>query len=235
MKKTLVSVFAFAALSLAAGIASAQTASNNTPDFLKGVGVNLKGGTAGFGLDVTKAINENFKVRAGYSNFKYSKDRTEDDITYDANLRLGGFSLLGDYHPWASGFRVTAGVYRPNYDIGGKARYNGSGTIDINGTTYSSSDLSDVTLDAKWGGIRPYLGLGYDGFQKATKGGLFFTADAGVVFAGSPSVSLRANCTNPSLCAQAASDIASEEARLRNDIGGAKYLPVIQVGVGYRF
>lgn len=233
MKKTLISIAAIA-LSLSAGFASAQEATS-TPSFLKDVGVSVKGGTVGFGLDLTKGINENFKVRAGFSSYEYSTTQTEEDISYDAKLRLAGWNLLADYHPWAGGFRVTGGVYGPQHKVGGTAQYTGvAQSITINGTTYSSSDLANVSVDAKWGGVRPYLGIGYDGFNK-TKAGLFFTADVGVIFSGSPSVRLNANCVNATLCAQAATDIAAEEAKIRDSISGAKYLPVAQVGIGYRF
>jgi hypothetical protein len=230
MKKSLVAVFAIAA-ALSAGVANAEAP---TASLFNDVGVSLKGGTVGFGFDVTKAVNENFKVRAGYSSYKYSTTQTEEDVTYDAKLRLAGWNLLADYHPWAGGFRVTTGVYGPKHRANGTGRYSGTGTIDINGTTYSSSDLSDVTFDAKWGGVRPYLGIGYDGFNKV-KSGLFFTSDVGVIFSGSPTVRVGANCTNAALCTQVASDLAAEEAKVRDSIKGAKYLPVVQIGVGYRF
>jgi hypothetical protein len=225
-------IIATIALSMATGVAYAENTTSGT--FLKDVGVSVKGGTAGFGVDVTKAINDNFKVRLGYSTYTYNTDHSEEDVDYDAKLRLGGLSVLGDYHPWAGGFRVTAGAYAPKYRVTGNAKYNGSGTITINNQTYTSADLANVNLEAKWNGVRPYLGLGYDGFNKTTSG-LFFTADVGVIFSGSPNVRLNATCTNAALCSQAASDIAAEENKLRNDITGAKYLPVVQLGVGYRF
>jgi len=228
MKKNMIAAIT---LSLAAGFANAETTSGMLPD----IGVSAKAGTAGFGVDFTAAINDNFKVRAGYSTYEYSTNHTEEDIDYDAKLRLGGFNLLADYHPWAGGFRVTAGGFTPKHRLGGVGKYTGpSSTVTVNGRDYSSNDLQNLTLDAKWKGFRPYLGLGYDGFNK-TKAGLFFTADVGVIFSGSPSVRLAANCVNAALCAQAATDIAAEEAKLRDDISDAKYLPVVQVGIGYRF
>ncbi len=229
MKKN---VIVAVALSLATGFAQAEAPSST---LMNGVGVSLKGGTAGFGVDVTKAINDNFKVRAGYSTYEYNTTHTEEDIDYDAKLRLGGFNLLADYHPWAGGFRVTAGGFTPKHRVNGDAKYTGpTSTVTVNGREYSSNDLQNLTLDAKWKGFRPYLGLGYDGFNK-TQAGLFFTADVGVIFSGSPSIRLAANCTNAAVCDQAAADIAAEERKLRDDISGAKYLPVVQVGVGYRF
>lgn len=234
MKNSIIAALSVIAVSLAAGPAAAQEArASNSP--WSGTGLSLKAGTAGFGVDLTKAFSEKFKVRAGYSTYEYSTNRTEEDINYDAKLRLAGFSVLADLHPWAGGLRVTAGGYSPKHRISGAAKYIGAtSTVTINDRVYSSDQLQNLTIDAKWSGFRPYLGLGYDGFNK-TSAGLFFTADAGVIFAGSPGVRLQANCVDASVCAQAAADIAAEEAKLRNDISGAKYLPVLQIGVGYRF
>jgi hypothetical protein len=227
-------ILAGIALSLAAGVAAAQevpavdTASS-------GFGVSLKAGTAGFGVDLTQSLGDKFKLRAGYSTYEYSAELTEEDVDYDAELGLGGFNLLADYHPWAGGFRVTVGGYSPKHEIKGTARYTGpESTVNVNGRDYSTSELENLAMDAKWKGFRPYLGLGYDGFN-SSKAGVYFTADAGIIFSGEPTIRLSAKCVDAAVCAQAAADIAAEENKLRGEIRGAKYLPVVQIGVGYRF
>lgn len=226
-------IIAGALLSLVGSIAAAQE--SETPSAPGGFGIGLKAGTAGAGLDLTRSFGDKFKLRVGYSTYEYSTELTEEDVDYDADLRLGGFNLLADYHPWAGGFRLSAGGYGVKHRIAGIAKYTGpASTITINDRDYSSSELQDVTMDAKWKGFRPYLGLGYDGFN-TSKAGLFFTADAGVILSGEPTLRINATCVNPEVCAAAAADIATEEARLRDDISGAKYLPVFQIGLGYRF
>jgi hypothetical protein len=237
MKKIFFAAIAFV---LTAGMAQAQEAMATPSDWgttsvFKDVGVTLKGGTVGGGVDFTKSINESFKVRAGYSTFKYDDTYTESEIDFDGKLQIGGWNLLGDWHPWASGWRVTGGVYGPSHKISGSGKFNTLGTIDVNGTTYSSTDLSSLDMAAKWNGVRPYLGFGYDGFNSAKAGGFFFSADVGVIFSGSPKFSLTANCTNPALCSALATDLAAEEAQINSDLNDAKYLPVVQIGVGYRF
>lgn len=185
------------------------------------------------GFDVTKKINDNWKVRAGYSNFKYDYTYTQDQVDYEGKLHLGGWNLLADWHPTGGGWRLTGGVFSPSHKINGLGKINGG--ITINGRTYNALGLERVDFESKWNGVKPYLGVGYDGFNSSPKGGLFFSADVGVVFSGSPKVSLTANCLNPLLCSAIESDRAAEEAKIRNDLKGIKYLPVVQVGVGYRF
>lgn len=226
-------IIAGAFLALIGSSAAAQEAA--APAATDGFAIGLKAGTAGAGIDLTKSFSNTFKLRAGYSTYEYSTDLTEEDAEYDADLRLGGFNLLADYHPWAGGFRLTAGGYGVKHRVSGIAKYTGSAsTVTINDREYSSSELENLTLDAKWKGFRPYLGLGYDGFN-SSKAGVFFTADVGVIFSGKPSLNIEANCVRPEVCAAAAADITAEENKLRDDISGAKYLPVIQIGLGYRF
>ena len=226
-------VIAGAILSLLGSAAAAQEPA--AASAMDSFAIGLKAGTAGAGIDLTKSFGDTFKLRAGYSTYKYSTELTEEDTDYDADLRLGGFNLLADYHPWAGGFRLTAGGYGVKHRVSGIAKYTGpASTITINDRDYSSSELESLTLDAKWKGFRPYLGLGYDGFN-SSKAGVYFTADAGVIIAGKPALELEARCVTPEVCAAAAADIAAEREMLRDDISGAKYLPVIQVGLGYRF
>lgn len=213
------------------GAAFAQSAT----DFFSDVGINAKIGTGGLGIDISKSITDNTKVRVGFGSYTYSDDYDEDQVSYDADLRLGGWSLLADYHPFSNGWRLTAGAYGPKHKLSGTGRFSGAGEVTINDTVYTNADLNGLDVAAKWDGVRPYLGLGYDSMPTGSKGGMFFSADLGVIFAGSPDVSLTANCINPGLCASLASDVEAERRKIEDDLDDAKYLPVLQVGVGYRF
>lgn len=198
--------------------------------------INLKAGSAGAGFDVTKGINDEFKVRFGYATFKYDDTYNESDASYKGKLKIGGWNLLADYHPWSGGFRLSAGAYAPSHNLAATGIYTGpASTITINNVAYSSKDLTDVQFQTKWNGVRPYLGLGYDGFNKTQSNGVFFTADVGVIFSGAPSVSLTAKCNNPALCSTINTNINAELAKIKTDLNDAKYLPVVQIGIGYRF
>lgn len=242
MKKTM---FAVAAISMMSIFGAAQAADVDTskvgvaraadPTIFSNMGMSAKVGTAGAGVDFTFPVNDKFKVRAGYSTYDYSDTVTKENITYDGKLKIGGWNLLGDWHPAGNGFRFTGGIYSPEHAITGNARYTGGGTIDLNGVTYNAADLANLNMSSKWNKVSPYLGLGYDGFNSTKSGGFYFTADAGVIFTGSPKVKLNANCLNPAICAAVGTDIAAEEAKLNSNLKSVKYMPVVQLGVGYRF
>ncbi len=241
MKKTMIVVAALSAMSMLSAAQAADTSSRvgvataENPTIFSNMGVSAKVGTAGGGVDFTFPVSEKFKVRAGYSQYNYSDTVTKENITYDGKLKLGGWNLLGDWHPSGGGFRLTGGIYSPDHAISGNARYTGAGTIDLNGVTYNAADVGNLSMSSKWNKVSPYLGLGYDGFNSTKSGGFFFTADAGVIFTGSPKVKLSADCLNPAVCAAVSTDIAAEEAKLSNSLKSVKYMPVVQLGVGYRF
>jgi hypothetical protein len=216
---------------LSAGSAAAQSDVAS-----KKIGVSLKVGSAGAGFDLTAGINDSFKVRGGYATYKYSVEEVEDGVTYEGDLTIGGWNLLADYHPFQGGFRVTGGAFGPSHKLAAKGVFNGPAqTIDLNGTLYSSADIRDVSATTKWKNASPYLGIGYDGFHKMASSGFYFTTDVGVVFSGKPSTRLTATCVNPARCGSLNTNLAAEEADLRDAMDGTKYLPVVQIGFGYRF
>lgn len=241
MKKTMIALAAFSAMTMFSVAHAADTdsrigaATSANPTIFDNMGVSAKVGTAGGGVDFTFPVNDKFKVRAGYSQYNYSDTVTKENITYDGKLKLGGWNLLGDWHPNGGGFRLTGGIYSPDHAITGNARYTGAGTIDLNGVTYSAADVANLSMSSKWNKVSPYLGLGYDGFNSTKAGGFYFTADAGVIFTGSPKVKLNADCLNPAICADVSTNLTAEEAKLSNNLKSIKYMPVVQLGVGYRF
>lgn len=243
MKKTM---FAAAAVAMMSVFGVAQAAELDTtkevgfarapdPTIFSNMGVSAKVGTAGGGVDLTFPVSNTFKVRAGYSGYNYTDTVTKEGITYDGKLEVGGWSLLGDWHPSGGGFRFTGGIYSPKHAITGNAQAT-SGTITLDGTTYNiGSDIAGASMSSKWDKVSPYLGLGYDGFNSTKSGGFYFTADAGVILTGSPKVKLAADCLNPSICAAVADSITAEETKLNNNLKSIRAMPVVQLGVGYRF
>jgi hypothetical protein len=216
----------------------AQSYTINGPTNASDYGLNLRLGTTGVGFDATKTFGSDFKVRLGYSGLNYKRNFDSTDNTFVGKLKLGGADLLADYHPFSSGFRVTGGLYAPNYKFIGVAASTQTGTVKLNGNTYTSAQVSSVSGQASWSGVKPYLGVGYDGFNATRKGDFFFTYDMGVTFLGNPSTSLNANCgasVSATLCNKINADAQAEKSSFDSKTGNLKFFPVIQLGVGYRF
>ncbi|MCG5496292.1 hypothetical protein [Ectothiorhodospira variabilis] len=191
--------------------------------------LGAKVGTTGLGVEGTYGLRENVNLRGGLYGFTYSTDVEETDVDYDADLKLRSAALLADWHPFRGGFRLTAGAYYNGNELTGKA----DGTLDIGDNDYDAS--LDATID--WRSFAPYLGIGYG---NAVQGGRWsFAFDAGVMFTGSPDVSLRGNLrgqvNDPTLQDQFDEDLRREQEELQDDLDDFKYYPVLSLGVAYRF
>lgn len=199
------------------------------------IGVSAKVGGLGAGVEVTQYYNDMYSARLGVGQLKVSKDFDEDGVNYKGDLKVGGVNLFGDIHPFHGGFRVTGGIVKMDTGLKGEAKFDGSGSIDINGNTYTSADVSSVNADVKWNKVRPYIGIGYDGGNTDKDGGFFLTTDFGIIYAGKASVSVTANCINAGVCAALDADLAAQKQKIEDGVGKMKVIPVGQVTVGYKF
>ncbi|AXI01871.1 hypothetical protein [Aquirhabdus parva] len=212
-----------------------STPSNN--DAFKNAGLSLKAGTSGLGFDLTYSFDPRFKIRTGFGYLSYDRNINKSDMTQRGKLQMSNFDLLADYHPWSGGFRISGGLETLNVKFKGHAEKTENGFITLNGQQYSSLQVGSADADVRWNGAKPYLGLGYDGFNSSQNSGFYFSSDFGVVFSGSPDVNLTTTClaTMPKVCQMIDRDTQAQETKLKNDLHSIKWLPVLQVGIGYRF
>ena len=67
-----------------------------------------------------------------------------------------------------------------------------------------------------------------------------FVFPCGAIYGGTPSVSLSATCgtaapPGSSACTQLQNSLAGERAQLASDVTAAKWYPVLNIGLAYRF
>lgn len=194
-------------------------------------GVTLKGGTLGFGADVTVAVHEKLNARLNLNKFGYSFEvkGEEDDTDITPEISLLSAGALIDWHPGAGGFRLSGGLYLNKNKLDLTADVGQ--TVEINGNDYTLSDL-EGTVD--FNSVAPYLGIGY-GNAAGGDGHWHFAFDLGVIFQGAPQVDLRATVSDPALQQQLDRDIAEEEQDIEGDVEIFQFWPVVSLGVSYRF
>ncbi len=198
------------------------------------VGVGARVGTTGIGGDIGFSLAPTLLARIGYSYLNYSHTIDQTDVSYDGKLKLSNASLLLDWSPLGP-FRITAGLM-PNNN---KLELNGRPTrssYTLNGNTYQASDIGSLSGEVKTGNsVAPYLGIGYGNVATA---GVNFYFDLGVMYMGTPKASLSAACgasLDAASCTQLHSDVAKEQQRLVDDLNGAKWFPVANIGVTIGF
>jgi len=184
-------------------------------------GIGVRAGTTGLGADFGWGIAPTLGGRIGLSGMNFNTDVETSEVDYDAKVKLANLNLLLDWSPLGP-FRITAGFIANNnkVDLTGQPR---SGTLtgaSLTGTVKPDKDFA------------PYLGVGYGNVW--TKGVNFYF-DLGVMFQGSPQVSLNCQSPNPAQCAAAQSQIAAEQQRVQDELNKYKYYPVLNLGITIGF
>jgi hypothetical protein len=199
-----------------------------------GVGIAAKVGTLGFGVDASKSLTSQLNARLGVNFGNVGFNRTDSGINYDAQLKLSSVQLFGDYYPSSnSSFRITGGFVAQNNRVAVTSKPNSNGTYTIAGNQYAASSVGTLNGEYAYGNsIAPYLGIG---IGKSTNEGLGFNADVGLMFTGSPKVSLTAS--NPAFNDNATTraQIDNQARQTENELRGFNVYPVISVGVSYGF
>lgn len=217
------------------------------------VGVNVKAGTLGLGLELDYKISDAFNVRLQSNSYTYDDEFEEDGIDYEGEVKLSTTGLLIDWRPFEGTFRLTGGVYANNNELTGRTNSVGNETYDIGDSLYSSSSTDplqvdmDVTLGDSTAG---YLGMGWG--SSPSNNGWMFSVELGVLLSGEPTVELTASGTaivnqngstqsfkitdsNNPLLQEFQNELANEELSIEDEISEYKLYPVIAIGVGYRF
>lgn len=197
------------------------------------VGVLLKAGTLGAGLDVSVGMSESLGLRLQANAFSIDEDITESDVNYNADLELQTAGLLLDWHPFSGVFRVSAGAYWNGNEIAATAKPTGA-TYVIDGTVYTSAEVGSLDGRIDFESVAPYFGIGFGSAPKAGRG-MTFSFDLGVLYQREPNVTLSVACGTTLRCAQLQSDVAAETASLQDDLKDYAFYPVVSFGIGYRF
>lgn len=197
------------------------------------LGMALKAGTLGAGIEGTVGIIDNVNARLGFNYFSMDYDLTESNVEYEFDLDLMSISLLLDWHPVKkNGFRLTAGaMYNGNeFDATGQPT---AGNYTINNTTYTAAQVGTLTGRVDFDDFAPYVGIGYGNAVGKNKR-WNFVFDLGVMYQGSPDVTFS---TNGTLASNAAflSELEAERRQLEEELDDFTFYPVISFGISYKF
>lgn len=195
-------------------------------------------------LGYAHSLNDQFTVRGDLNGgFKYSRDVNSGGVDYRGKFKSQYAGVYADWFPTASAFRLTGGVtfHDSKVTIDAKAGANANATI--NGIPVDLKD-SYARGTAKFPGAAPYLGIGW-GHKNSTQKGWGFYANLGVMIGKFKIKNYEENITtNPSvIAAQQAlgrqvitkKDIDVEISKAQSELNKLRAMPVVNVGVTYRF
>src|SRR5262245_29717787 len=190
------------------------------------VGIGVKAGTLGLGVDVTGRVTNWFCIRGSFNTADVSTTDEVSDIEYDGDVALGAYGVLLDFHPFKGNFRLTAGFMRNRTAVD----LTGTPTADteIGDNTYTPAEIGTLSGDVTFKQDVPYFGIGYGSAAKGPHR-VKFLFDLGVLDQGSGEVSLT---SSTGLVQQ--SDLDQEIQDIEDDIGDYTLWPVLAFGVSFR-
>ena len=200
-------------------------------------GFAIRAGTLGLGADVDFSLNQYLNARIGFAGYSVDRTISDTNVTYDGKLKLSNPSALLDWRVFGGAFRVSLGAVVSGTKIDATGRPDVNGTYQIGNNTYTASQIGSLNGTFKFGNsVAPYIGLGW-GNVVGRDGRFSVLFDVGATYAGTPSVTLTANCTAAvaAVCSQLQTDVDTERQTLEQNLTLLKWYPVVGLGFGYRF
>lgn len=191
------------------------------------VGINLKAGTLGAGVELSKSFSDKFSVGLGFNSYDFKTTDSASDIDYDFNFDLQSVALFANYHPFGGAFHFTGGAVYNKNELNLIGKPTGTNYV-INGQTYTAAQVGTLTGQLTFNSTAPYLGLGWG---NRPGGRLGLSADIGVLYQGSPKLALSATGAAAGL----ASDVEQERRSAEEDLSDLKWYPVLSLGMYFRF
>jgi hypothetical protein len=219
---------AILALSLALG-----TAASSSPAGAQ-VAVGIRGSTLGAGVEVSIRPARMIGLRATGNFLTFTREEEVEGIPYELEPRLRSGGVNADFYPFGRALYLSGGLLLNGNEASAEAIIGES--ITIGNRTYSNTEIQSLRGDLEWSrSLAPYLGLG---FESGGRVGIAF--EAGVVFSGTPAVSLNGTTTLTGPERQFFDDaVAQEEAEVRAWIDDNRrwtnYYPVVALGLRIRF
>jgi len=215
---------------------------------LSGLAVGVKFGLAGVGFDVaTPLVPRRLNLRGGASFFSYSPDiTTSDNLVVNGTLKFQNAAVMADFFPFKGRFRISGGATVYNFtNLAATITVPGGNSFTLGNTKYYSNPSSPLvgTGVFNFGGKtagRVSIGTGN---MLPRKGHWTFESEIGVQFFTEPTVAFAftgQGCTTDvggvySGCGPvASSDVASEQAKIQNDLTDLKYFPILSIGLSYK-
>ena len=152
------------------------------------LGLGLKAGTLGLGLEATWQPLPYLDLRVGANAYDYEDDGSQAGVPYEATLALDNYYATGNFHFPVSPMRVTAGIYSNGNEF--QMLNDDAADLDIGGINYPGAGIGTLTSVTSFGSTSPYVGIGFD-FSLAGKVGM--NLDFGVLWQGEPEVTLVAD------------------------------------------
>jgi len=198
------------------------------------LGVGVKVGTPGAGIEIGMPFTEKIGGRLGFNYFTYDYDTTQEGVDYKADLTLLTVAGLIDWHPTGGSFRVSGGVLYNGNEVTGKGDFSATDSIKIGDNYYTGAEIGKLEAKVDFDDIAPYIGIGWDtSFGAEKQWG--FICDLGLIYHGAPHVDLKSKGGTKSSDPGFLEDLRKEKKEIEDNIDDFVIYPVATFGLLYRF
>jgi len=198
------------------------------------IGVHV--GSQGFGLNAAYETSEVFAIRIASSFAPYGLNKTRNwgnqEYTVDMDAKFYNAQAVAEYKPFK---RTSSSRFVQKLAVVGGFAYFFKSEADATAAPKNDyhygdvvipkEDLGTVKSHIKWNGFAPYLGAGIRSFELGGNFGL--NVDLGTYYLSSPDVTITAD--------KMLSENTSNQETVQENMKNYRWLPVLQVGLSYRF
>lgn len=185
--------------------------------------------TLGLGVEAGYRVTDYLGLRFNADFFGFDPDTRISGIDYKSHARLQSFGFLADLHPFAGSFRLTGGL-RIN-DNHADLSATPTGNVTIGSQSYTPAQVGRLDGKVDFNTAAPYAGFGWG--TTLFSPNVYLGADLGVMFQGSPKVSLAS--TGGLSSPQFAADLERERRNIADKAKDYQFYPVVSLSIGYRF
>ena len=201
----------------------------------EGLGIGVKAGTLGAGVELSASLINNTRLRGGFNYLTYSFDSTISDINYDFESEFNSFSVLLDWHPFGNSFFLSGGAYFNNNSIAVSGTVSDASIGSLSPQLGAVANLVSISGDVEFAPVAPYAGLGWRSNNSDSGWGI--SLDLGILFQGTPDVTnLRLNApVDVNQIADVQAFLAEQEKEIKDDLDIFQFYPVAALMLIYHF
>ena len=218
------------------------------------IGVNI--GLMGPGVEVATPLTRRTNLRVDGSFFNYNlSNYNADNVNYSGNLRFRDVRTSLDFFPFHGSFRLSAGVALYNQaNVNATANVAADSNITLNSTDYYSYGANPLQANASlvYGNkVAPTFSFGWGNVIPRSGRHFSFPLEIGAAYTGTPKFNLgvqgtgcmNAACGTPGASAPVSPQTDStfqynlnqQIATVKSDLQPAKFYPIINFGMSYKF
>jgi len=210
------------------------------------IGVGLKAGTLGAGVDLSVALTKTINARIGLTSIDIDSEQEtisvgdpgfEQDMNATLDADYGASGLLFDWYVFDGTFHFTAGMVKNNGAVGMTSALQPGVTYRVGGVPFDSNDIiGDIGGSVDLGdSYQPYLGIGW-GRKADDDPGFSLSVELGVALLD-PEAQLQATLDpggslNP---AELDAMLRAAEDDFESELDEFELFPVLSIGVNYAF